>query len=97
MEGRPLGDGPREHCLTENDFDIVGRIPMRTLATRRYKLHRYLEHPWGELYDLEDDPGELVNRWDDPAYASVRTELLALCDEVMNHDVRTEPSVGLVA
>ncbi len=97
VEGRPLRDGPREHCLTENDFDIVGRLPMRTLTTRRHKLHRYLEHPWGELYDLELDPGELVNRWDDPAYAAVRADLLALCDEVMNHEVRAEPSVGLVA
>jgi len=38
-----------------------------------------------------------VNRFDDPAYASVRSDLLALCDDVMNHEVRREPSVGLVA
>jgi hypothetical protein len=38
-----------------------------------------------------------VNRYDDPAYAGVRRDLLALCDEVMNHDARREPSVGLVA
>ena len=72
-------------------------LPLRTLTTKRYKLHRYLEHPTGELYDLQEDPGELVNRFDDPAYATVRSDLLALCDEVMNHDVRREPSVGLVA
>jgi len=38
-----------------------------------------------------------VNRYDDAAYASVRSDLIALCDDVMNHDVRREPSVGLVA
>ena len=38
-----------------------------------------------------------MNRYDDPAYASVRSDLIALCDDVMNHDVRREPSVGLVA
>jgi hypothetical protein len=49
------------------------------------------------LYDLQEDPGELVNRYDDPAYAAVRSDLHALCDDVMNHDVRREPAVGLVA
>jgi hypothetical protein len=31
----------------------------------------------GELYDLRDDPLQQVNRWDDPAYASVRSDLVA--------------------
>jgi arylsulfatase A-like enzyme len=97
MEGRPLSELPREYVLTENDFNIVVSIPLRTLTTTRYKLHRYLESPLGELYDLAEDPGELVNRWDDPGYAAVKSELLALLDDVMNHDVRREPTVGLVA
>ncbi len=97
MEGRALLDGPREWVLTENDFSILTWLPLRTLTTARYKLHRYLELPVGELYDLQEDPGELVNRFDDPAYAHIRSDLLALCDDVMNHDVRREPTVGLVA
>jgi arylsulfatase A-like enzyme len=97
MEGRSLRDQPREYVLTEDDFDIMVRIPLRTITTARFKLHRYLEAPFGELYDLEEDPGEVVNRWDDPAYASTRNDLLVLLDDVMNHDVRKEPSVGLVA
>ncbi len=98
MEGRVLDDEPREHVLTENDFSIMRTLPMRTLTTTRYKLHRYLEAPWGdELYDLQEDPGELVNRFDDPAYAEVQSDLLVLLDDVMNYDVRREPVVGLVA
>jgi arylsulfatase A-like enzyme len=97
IEGRPLLDGPREWVLSENDFSVVAWIPMRTITTHRYKLHRYLEAPFGELYDLQEDPGELVNRFDDPDYASIRSDLTALCDDVMNHDVRREPIVGLVA
>jgi arylsulfatase A-like enzyme len=97
MEGRSLADLPREYVLTENDFQIVARIPLRTITTGRYKLHRYLAHPFGELYDLQEDPGEIVNRWDDPAYAATRDELLGLLGDVMNHEVRAEPSVGLVA
>ena len=83
--------------LTENDFNIVASIPMRTITTSHYKLHRYLEAPFGELYDLRADPGEVVNRYDDPAYAPARSDLLALLDDVMNHEVRKEPTVGLVA
>jgi hypothetical protein len=70
---------------------------MRTITTAHYKLHRYLEAPFGELYDLVDDPGEVVNRYDDPAFASTRSDLGSLLDDVMNHEVRREPMVGLVA
>jgi len=97
MEGRPLRDLPREYVLTENDFEIMVSIPLRTLTTTRYKLHRYLEAPFGELYDLQEDPGEIVNRWDDPDYAATKSDLLALLGDVMNDEVRKEPSVGLVA
>jgi arylsulfatase A-like enzyme len=97
MEGRSLAEQPREYVLTENDFNIMTSIPMRTITTGQFKLHRYLEAPFGELYDLRDDPGEIVNRYDDPAYASTRSDLGALLDDVMNHEVRREPTVGLVA
>ena len=37
----------------------------------------------GELYDLEADPQETHNRWHDPAYATLRMELLQrLCDRM---------------
>jgi N-sulfoglucosamine sulfohydrolase-like protein/acyl-CoA dehydrogenase-like protein len=98
MEGAPLHDtARREHVITEDDFDIVLRVSLRTLTTRRYKLTRNLDLPdSGELYDLQEDPGELVNRFDDAGYADVRKELedrLATC---MNHDRRSLPKVGLV-
>ncbi len=31
-------DLPREYVLTENDFNIVASIPMRTITTKRYKV-----------------------------------------------------------
>jgi arylsulfatase A-like enzyme len=96
-QGRPLLDGPREHVLTEDDFDAMIRIPLRTLTTKRYKITRWLDAPdTGELYDLADDPGEFVNRWDDPGYTSVRDDLL---DELARHtwtSTKGLPKVGMV-
>ena len=52
----------REHVLTEDDFDAVLRVPLRTITTERHKLTAYLDAPGqGELYDLVEDPGEFVN------------------------------------
>jgi arylsulfatase A-like enzyme len=95
LGGRPTG--VREHTLTEDDFDVVVDIPLRTITTTRYKLTRYLaDDAIGELYDLEDDPGELVNRWDDRGYASVRDDLLGLLLDAMPARGRVLPKVGLV-
>ena len=48
---------------------------LRTLVTQRWRLTLVHTGTWGELYDLENDPHELVNRWDDPGYRRVRGEL----------------------
>ncbi len=94
MEGRPLLDGPREHVLTEDDM-VRGRLQFRTLTTRRWRLTQDLnDSEGGELYDLDDDPGELVNRWRDPALAAVRDALLGeLAPLVRWEPCRTLPQV----
>ena len=47
----------------------------RTLRTRTHRLTVYQEQDWGELYDLEQDPQELRNLWNDPASLGVRRAL----------------------
>ncbi len=42
----------------------------------RYKLSVYHGHKLGELYDLQEDPWEFNNLWDDPAHASLRAEMM---------------------
>jgi hypothetical protein len=43
---------------------------------RRYKLVVYHGHGLGELYDLENDPGEFDNLWDDPEHQTLKCDLL---------------------
>jgi arylsulfatase A-like enzyme len=50
-------------------------LQLRTVRTRTHKCTFELGSGAGELYDLVNDPGEMVNRFDDPAFATVRREL----------------------
>lgn len=46
------------------------------IATDRYKLiHFYYDIDEWEMYDLEKDPSELTNVYNDPAYADVKADL----------------------
>jgi arylsulfatase A-like enzyme len=53
-----------------------GRVRMRSLVTDRYRLSLYDGVSWGEIYDLANDPDELVNLWDDAASTGLRAELV---------------------
>lgn len=46
------------------------------LRDRHYKLVVYHGHDIGELFDLENDPGEFTNLWDDPDYVTVKLKLM---------------------
>ena len=53
------------------------------IATDRYKLiHFYYDIDEWELYDLETDPNEMTNVYDDPDYASVREDMHLRLDEI---------------
>jgi arylsulfatase A-like enzyme len=43
------------------------RVRMRSLVTERHRISVYDGKDWGEIYDLERDPDEMVNLWDDAA------------------------------
>ncbi|NKB68355.1 MAG: sulfatase-like hydrolase/transferase [Candidatus Latescibacteria bacterium] len=55
-------------------------LPDNTLATmyrdQRYKLVLYHGHDLGELYDLEEDPEEFENMWDEPEAQPLKLALL---------------------
>lgn len=49
---------------------------VRTIVTERWRMSVHCGEPWGELYDLQNDPNEAVNQWNDPGVAHVRGDLL---------------------
>ncbi len=67
----PSDAGPRAAFA---EFALRSDMPRYMIRTDRHKLI-FNHGAMGELYDHENDPGEYVNRIDDPAYRSVRAEL----------------------
>jgi hypothetical protein len=62
----------------------------------RHKLVVYHGHSVGELYDLQQDPHEFDNLWDDPKLADTKDALTRLIfDAVMLATDDGQPRVGL--
>jgi arylsulfatase A-like enzyme len=78
---RPLIEGEEtSRDFARSEWDLRASrcgvdLLLRTVRTRRHKLTLELESGAGELYDLQEDPSELVNRFDDASYKRVRAEL----------------------
>ena len=77
----------RDHVIVEDHFEPTS-VHLRTYIDDRYKLTVHQGRPWGELYDLHDDPGETANRFDDPAAASLRAHLY---ERFLDAELRREP------
>ena len=65
----------RDRVLIENRHNPT-TVDLRTLVTDRYKITVYRNADYGELFDLQADPDELINRWDDSSYAAIKSEML---------------------
>lgn len=65
----------RDHVLVENRHNPY-RMFHKTYVSERYKITVYCHSDEGELFDLQEDPGEFNNRWNDPAAAELKSRLL---------------------
>lgn len=65
----------RDHIICENRNEPTS-MHVKTYVSKRYKLTVYYERPYGELFDLQEDPGELRNLWDDPTHRELKGQLL---------------------
>ena len=68
-----------------------GLVSVTTLVDSRWRLSVWQGQDWGELYDLENDPGEIRNLWDDPAHAETLRRLLHRLVKRMQDHSETSP------
>jgi arylsulfatase A-like enzyme len=80
--GAIAGEGAsRDSMVIEDDQQraLLGyRTPprLRTLITRRWRMTIAHGDPWAELYDLENDPHEMDNLFEEASHRGVRAELM---------------------
>jgi uncharacterized sulfatase len=86
LEG--TGDIGRDHVLVENRHE-PSTVHLRTYVSDRYKLTTYRGRPWGELFDLDADPGEVRNLYDDPDCRDLRR---ALYEALAQAELAREPT-----
>src|SRR3954447_20203321 len=81
--------------LFEQDVPVNGwDRPYKGVRTERYTYVRYTEAGDEELYDRKLDPGQLLNRASDPAYAKIKAHLasrLAKLDNCRGKSCRISP------
>ena len=80
--------GPRDHVVVENRHQPTA-LHLRTYVDRRHKLTVYRGDEYGELFDLEEDPDEVHNRWDDPDAAALKARLL---HRAVQYEIEREPT-----
>ena len=84
MQGQPLsvaGGQGREAAFiqyeTQRPQVAFGQSPRaHTVIHDRWRLTLYRGKAQNELFDLADDPDEMVNLWDSPEYRDVRMQLV---------------------
>lgn len=76
LEGRDWQ--PRTHVFAEQagDTNLTGAELITMVRDNRHKLVHFKGESYGQLFDLESDPGELHNLWNDPAHAGTKQALL---------------------
>lgn len=78
----------RDHVIVENRHEPT-KVHLRTYLDQRYKLTVYRDRDYGEMFDLEEDPGETRNLWDDPEKRELKLELFR---RFMNAELKREPT-----
>lgn len=87
MQGQDLGELMADGATSKHDGLIIEgqtsrpylgmttQVRVRTFCDGHWRMTLWEGQPFGELYNLDQDPGEIVNLWHDPASRAKRAEL----------------------
>ncbi|MEM9158789.1 MAG: sulfatase-like hydrolase/transferase, partial [Verrucomicrobiota bacterium] len=78
----------RNHAIVENRHQPT-TLYAKTYVNNRYKITTYRGREYGEIFDLEEDPKELNNLWDDPDSQALKSKLIM---EFLQAEIRKEPT-----
>ena len=85
MQGGPPS---RRWSITENRHTRTN-FHLRTYVNQRYKITVYRKGEDGELFDLQEDPGEVRNLWHEASARDLKGRLLY---EFMQATLAAEPT-----
>ncbi|MCO6459332.1 MAG: sulfatase-like hydrolase/transferase [Pirellulaceae bacterium] len=73
----------RNYVFAEQARDgiLTGCEFMTMVRNKAWKLVHFLDEPYGQLFDLAQDPDEVCNLWMDPSAQTMKQELLAVLRE----------------
>lgn len=97
---RPVIEGEGTRAFALNEWELLASragvgLSLRTVRCKTMKMTVDRLSGAGELYDLERDPHELTNRFDDPAYAERRAEMMAMLDTRPDDAQGVQKQVGM--
>ncbi|MBO0995741.1 sulfatase family protein [Bacillus sp. SD088] len=68
-------DQARDHIICEFRHEPT-TIHQKTFVDERYKITVYYNQTYGEIFDLQKDPQEYNNLWDQEEYQTLKSQLL---------------------
>ncbi len=82
----PLIEGNATRCYAMNEWELLPNragvaLSLRCVRTKTHKLTLDMRSEMGEMYDLQADPHEMRNVFEDPDYADLRAELIGYLNE----------------
>ncbi len=90
VQGRSLVPAMRGEADSPIEYVFAESGAVKMLRGSRYKLVYYPGQPYGELYDLGDDPLESHNLYEEDEYALVRSQMIqALLDRLIGIEAPT--------
>jgi len=81
--------------FARNGFDSSARV--RSIVKKEWQLSVYKDQNWGELYDLENDPRQTHNLWDNPAHSATKASLFEELTQLLIGQMDESPQSSRLA